>query len=167
MTAYEKLLDEAYQLGLIVKEVHLKTRKGRCVGNRIAIDKAIKTDKEKACILKEEIAHYLTTVGDITHQDIVSNKKQENIARAFAIEDKCSLEHIISAIEKGALNQHEIIDTLHLTDEFFDEAIQYHSRRQGGYYDCGNGLILYFDNGFGLYKTGTQSIDIQKINPVT
>lgn len=161
MTAYEKLLDEAYQLGLIVKEVNLKTRKGRCVGNRIAIDKAIKTDKEKACILKEEIAHYLTTVGDITHQDTVSNKKQENIARAFAIENKCSIEHIISAIKKGASNQDEIIDILHITDEFFNEAIQYHNRRQGGYYIGDDGLILYFDNGFGIYKMGSRADNIR------
>ena len=161
MTAYETLLDEAYQLGLIVKEVHLKTRKGRCVGNRIAIDKSIKTDEEKACILKEEISHYLTTVGDITHQDILSNKKQENTARAFAIEEKCSIEHIISAIKKGALSQHEIIDILHITDEFFDEAIQYHNRRQGGYYISNDGLILYFDNGFGIYRMGSRADNIR------
>lgn len=163
MTNYEQVLDEAYQLGLIVKEVNLRTRKGRCVGNRIAIDSKIKTDSEKSYILKEEISHYLTTIGNITQQNIVSNKKQENMARAFVIEDKCSINHIISAIKKGASSKHEIINILHITDELFDEAIQYHNRKQGGYFDCGDGLILYFDNGFGIYKVGTHSIDIKKI----
>ncbi len=37
--SYEELLREADKLGIIVKELNLKTRKGRCCGKRIAIDK--------------------------------------------------------------------------------------------------------------------------------
>ena len=46
--SYEELLREADKLGIIVKELNLKTRKGRCCGNKIAIDKKLSI-KEKAC----------------------------------------------------------------------------------------------------------------------
>lgn len=144
MTAYEKLLHEAHSLGLIVKEVTLLTRKGRCVGNRIAIDKGIKTDAEKACILKEEIAHYLTTVGDITDQTKISNIKQEKLAHRITIESLCSLEKIVSAIRQGAGNKYDIIEMLNVTEDLFNEAIRHYTAKQQYY--ISEDIILYFDN---------------------
>lgn len=150
MTAYEKLLHEAYSLGLIVKEVNLITRKGRCVGNRIAIDKNIKTDAEKACILKEEIAHYLTTVGDITDQTNILNIKQEKLARRIAIEKLCSLDKIVESIRNGAMNKYDIIEMLNITEELFDEAIAYYSSKQNDYIT--DDIILHFDNKLLIYR---------------
>ena len=144
MTAYEVLLHEAYSLGLIVKEINLITRKGRCVGNRIAIDKNIKTDAEKACILREEISHYKTTVGDITDQTQISNIKQEKLARRISIEKLCSLERLVEAIRKGATNKYEIVAILDITDELFDEAIVYYTSKQKDYIT--DDIILHFDN---------------------
>jgi hypothetical protein len=150
MTAYEVLLHEAYSLGLIVKEINLITRKGRCVGNRIAIDKNIKTDAEKACILREEISHYKTTVGDITDQTIISNIKQEKVARNIAIQKLCSLDKIVEVIRKGAINRYEIAEILNVTDELFDEAIVYYTCKQKDYIT--NDIILHFDNILQIFK---------------
>lgn len=150
MTAYEKLLHEAYNLGLIVKEVTLLTRKGRCVGNRIAIDKNIKTDAEKACILKEEIAHYLTTVGDITDQTNISNIKQEKLARRIAIESLCSLEKIVKSIRHGAGDKYDIIEMLNITEELFNEAVAHYTVKQQ-YYIAGD-IILHFNNILRIYR---------------
>lgn len=150
MTAYEILLHEAYNLGLIVKEVNLITRKGHCVGNRIAIDKNIRTDDEKICILREEIAHYKTTVGNITDQTKISNIKQENLARNIAIQKLCSLDKIVETIRKGATNKYEIAEMLNITDELFDEAIAYYTRKQKNYIT--NDIILHFDNILQIFK---------------
>lgn len=50
---YDKLLKEAENTGLLVKEKPLKSNKGRIKGNKIAIKKDM-TRIEKACILAEE-----------------------------------------------------------------------------------------------------------------
>jgi hypothetical protein len=150
MTAYEKLLHEAYNLGLIVKEVNLVTRKGRCVGNRIAIDKNIKTDAEKACILREEISHYKTTVGDITDQTKISNIKQEKLARNIAVQKLCSLEKIVEAIRKGATSKYEIVEILNITEELFDEAVTYYTCKQKNYIT--NDIILHFDDRLQIFR---------------
>ena len=74
---YDELLIEADNLKVTVKEMNLKLYDGLCVGNRIAIRKAIKTNTAKRCVLAEELGHYFYTVGDITDQTKVENRKQE------------------------------------------------------------------------------------------
>ena len=150
MTTYEMLLDEAYQLGLIVKEINLRTRKGRCVGNRIAIDKKIETAHEKACILREEIAHYLKTVGDISNQNIINNRKQENIARAEVIQNCCNPDMIINAVKNNLFHKYDIVDYLNITEELFDEAVEYYSRKIPQY--TKDSITLYFNNQLYIFK---------------
>lgn len=146
---YESLLQEAHELGLIVKEVNLITKKGRCVGNRIAIDKNIKTDAEKVCILKEEIEHFKTTIGDISDQTKISNIKQEKLARAITIENLCSLEKIVNAYKKGFVTRYELIEHLHITEDFFLEAIDYHKSKHGIFTHCDD-VIVQFEPIFGI-----------------
>lgn len=50
---YEDLLIEADNNNLITKEKPLAANAGRIKGNRIAINKDIPTQKEKACVLAE------------------------------------------------------------------------------------------------------------------
>lgn len=131
MTAYEKLLHEAYSLGLIVKEVNLLTRKGRCVGNRIAIDTNIQTDAEKACILREEIAHYKTTVGDISDQTKIENRKKELIARRYGYKFILDPLDIVYAMKLGCSNIYEIADFYELTIEEFTNIIDNFKKQYG------------------------------------
>ena len=65
MNAYEALLDEACDIGLIVKEKPLQYNNGRIKGNRIAIRQDINTTTEKACVLAEELGHHHTSVEQI------------------------------------------------------------------------------------------------------
>lgn len=62
---YEELLIEADSNNLITKEKDLLANKGRIKGNRIAIKKNL-MQKEKACVLAEELGHFYTTAGDIS-----------------------------------------------------------------------------------------------------
>jgi hypothetical protein len=81
---YCELVQQAYDSGLIVKEMNLRGRfKGLCFGNRVAIEQSMGTN-EKKCILAEEIGHCYLTVGDILDQSKVENVKQERRARAWA-----------------------------------------------------------------------------------
>ncbi|MDD3648474.1 MAG: hypothetical protein PHS44_08340, partial [Candidatus Dojkabacteria bacterium] len=64
---------------------------GLYIDRNIALDKEVKTGKEKSCILAEELGHYYTTVGDITDQTKVENRKQELRARMWAYNDRIGL----------------------------------------------------------------------------
>lgn len=144
MTQYERLLTIADDLGYIVREVDLLTRKGHCKNNRIAINKNIPTNAEKTCILLEELNHGEYTVGDITDQSKVENVKQELFARAKTIENLCSLDKIVDAINlNNATNKHDIIEILEITEDLFNDAIKYYSRKCPKYIK--DSVVLYFD----------------------
>ena len=144
MTKYERLLTFADDLGYVVREADLLTRKGHCKNNRIAIDKKISTDSEKACILLEELNHGEYTVGDITDQSKLENVKQELFARGKTIESLCTLDEIIDAVNiNNATNKHEIIEALEITEELFNDAIKYYSRKCPKYIK--DSVALYFD----------------------
>ena len=81
MNSYEILLDEAHSAGLLVKEKPLQSNDGRINGNRIAIRRDIKTSRQKANVLAEELGHYYTSTGDIRDQSTLENRKQERQAR--------------------------------------------------------------------------------------
>lgn len=57
MNSYEILLDEARNIGLVVKEKPLQSGDGRIKGNKIAIRHDIKTSRQKANVLAEELGH--------------------------------------------------------------------------------------------------------------
>lgn len=152
MTQYEKILTIADDLGYVVREFDLITRKGHCEDKRIAIDKKISTNAEKACILLEELNHGKYTVGDITDQSKVENVKQELFARAKTIETLCSLDKIVDAINlNNATNKHDIIEILEITEDLFNDAIKHYSRKYPKY--TKDSIVLYFDdNELFIYK---------------
>lgn len=153
MTKYEKLLIEAYNKGLKVREIDLKTRKGHCFDKRIAIDKNIATTVEKACILQEEINHAEYTVGNITNQSEISNIKQELFARAKTIQSLCNPEQIVNVIKKGAANKLDIIEMLDITESLFNEAVSYYSKKCPKFVK--DSITLYFDNQLVIRKDFT------------
>ncbi len=151
MTVYEKLLIEAYNRGYTVKELNLITRKGHCFDKRIAIDKKIATTIEKACILQEELNHGIYTVGDISDQTKIENVKLEQFVRAKTIECLCCPDKIIDAIKKNASTKDEIIEMLNVTEELFNYAINYYSKKSPKY--SKDSITLYFDNKLVIQKT--------------
>lgn len=148
---YDELLIEANNAGVIVKELYLKTRKGRCRGNRIAIDKEL-SNYEKACVLAEELGHYYLTVGDITNQKDINNRKQELIARRWGYNKKVGLIGLIEAFENGCKNRYEISEYLNVTPEYLDEAIEYYTSKYGVMHRIDD-YIIYFSPNVYIGKT--------------
>lgn len=146
---YEKLLIDADRHRIIVKELDLKTRKGRCCGNKIAIDKKITSEKEKACILAEELGHYHLTVGNISDQSKIENVKQELIARRWSYRKLAGLIDIINAHKKGVRDRFEMAEELGVTDEFLNEAIDYYKSKYGQYYIIDRYMIRFIPS-FGI-----------------
>lgn len=131
MNAYEALLDEACDVGLIVKEKPLQYNNGRIKGNRIAIRQDINTTTEKACVLAEELGHYYTTVGNIINMESAQNRKQERQARLWAYNKQIGLQGLIRAYEAGCQNRYEVAEYLEVTNEFLTECIECYRQKYG------------------------------------
>lgn len=139
---YEELLIEADKLGIIVKELNLKTRSGHCKGNKIAIHKYL-SNREKACVLAEELGHYYLTVGDIRNQHNINNRKQELIARKWGYNKHIGLLGLIKAFEHGCKNRYEIAEYLNVTVEYLNEALEYYASKYGVIHKVDD-YIIYF-----------------------
>lgn len=144
--SYEALLIESEELGLKVKEIDLITKDGYCKGNRIAISKRLLTDAEKKCILAEEIAHSRLTVGDITDQKKIENRKQEIVARRWGYEKLIGIIDIINAFNKGINNGYDLAEHFGVTEEFLSETIDYYRAKYGVYYEIDNYFICFEPN---------------------
>ncbi|MFR6513307.1 MAG: ImmA/IrrE family metallo-endopeptidase [Ruminococcus sp.] len=143
MNSYEILLDEAHSAGLLVKEKPLQSNDGRINGNRIAIRRDIKTSRQKANVLAEELGHYYTSTGDIRDQSTLENRKQERQARLHGYNRLIGLMGIIHAFNAGCQNKYEIADYLDVTEEYLEECISCYRDKYGVYTTVDN-YVIYF-----------------------
>ncbi len=141
---YEQLLTVADQNGLLVKEKTLADHDGLIKGNRIAIRKDIETQKEKSCVLAEEIGHDRTSYGDILDQNDIMNRKQEYRARLYGYNLKVGLTGLIRAYEEGCRNLYEMAEYLDATEEYLKDVIDcYHAKY--GQYTIVDNYVIYFE----------------------
>ncbi|MGN0352433.1 MAG: ImmA/IrrE family metallo-endopeptidase [Roseburia sp.] len=146
MTKYEVLLDDAERKKVdVVETSHFSgTRiKGLYINNHIAINKDLKTDSEKACVLAEELGHHETAVGDIIDQSFTVNRKQELKGRILAYDKMIGLRGIVGAYENHCQNKEETAEYLGVTEEFLDEAITYYKNKYGVYTTVDNYAIIF------------------------
>lgn len=148
---YEQLLTVADQNGLLVKEKVLADHDGLIKGNRIAIRKDIETQKEKSCVLAEEIGHDCTSYGDILDQNDVMNRKQEYRARLYGYNLKIGLTGLIRAYEEGCWNLYEMAECLDVTEEYLKNALQCYRSKYGECVSVDNYLI-YFEPKFAVIQ---------------
>lgn len=103
--------------------------KGLYADNIIALRKGL-SEKEKNCMLAEELGHHFTTYGDILDQTDICNRKQELKARAWGIEALANLDLLI----EGYFNTYdssELAEYLDITDEFLVDCIKYYTAKYG------------------------------------
>lgn len=128
---YEELLIEADNNNLITKEKPLLANAGRIKGNRIAIKKDIPTQKEKACVLAEELGHFYTSTGNILDMEDAENRKQEAHARLWAYNRQIGLQGIISCYKANCRTLHDMAEHLDVTEEFLNDAIECYRSKYG------------------------------------
>lgn len=128
---YEELLIEADNNNLIAKEKPLLANAGRIKGNRIAIKKDLPTQKEKACVLAEELGHFYTSTGNILDMSITSNRKQEQRARLWAYNKQVGLRGIIDCYKAHCRTLHDMAEYLNVTEEFLKDALDCYRHKYG------------------------------------
>lgn len=143
---YEELQDVACKDGIDVIERCFKNKniKGLYCNGVVAVNKDIETQKEKSCILAEEIGHDRTSSGDILDQTDIMNRKQEYRARFYGYNLKIGLTGLIRAYEVGCRNFFEMAEFLDATEEYLKEAIQCYKSKYGICTAVDN-YIIYFE----------------------
>lgn len=140
---YEELLIESDNLGLIVKEKPLEYHDGRIKGNRVAIRSTIPTNTQKACVLAEEIAHHITSTGDILDMSNISSRKQEYKARIWSYNKLIDLQGFINAFEHHCTNLYETATFLGVTEQFLADTINAYMHKYGCYIRYKNYVIEF------------------------
>lgn len=128
---YEELLIEADNNNLITREKSLSANAGRIRGNRIAIKKDLPTQKEKACVLAEELGHFYTSSGNILDMSDISNRKQEARARLWAFNRQVGLRGLIDCYKNRCLTLHDMAEHLDVTEQFLQDAIDCYRSKYG------------------------------------
>lgn len=148
---YEELLIKNNDLN--IQEIDLsevRGLKGLYFNGNIGIHNAL-SDKEKACVLAEELGHHYTTVGDILDQESVSNRKQEQHARLWAYNEQIGLIGIIKSFEHGCQSKYEMAEYLDVTEEFLEDAIKKYRQKYGMFTTLDN-YVIYFEPCLGVVK---------------
>lgn len=140
---YEDLLREADESGLVTKEKKMLGYDGLWYNNRIAV-RSDMSEREKFCVLAEELGHYHLTVGNILDQSNTNNKKQELKARRYAYDKIIGVKGIVDAYSHGCKSIFEMADYLNVTEEFLNDAIEYYHSKYGLYTTLDN-YIVYFE----------------------
>lgn len=141
---YEELLIKNSNLNIQeidLSEVH--GLKGLYFDGNIGIHNTL-SEKEKACVLAEELGHHYTSVGNILDQESVSNRKQEQHARLWAYNEQIGLLGIVKCFEHGCQSRYEMAEYLNVTEDFLEDAIKKYRQKYGMYTTLDN-YIIYFE----------------------
>lgn len=147
---YDELLIEADSNSLITKEKPLKAYDGRIRGNKILI-RSNMTEREKTCVLAEELGHHYTTVGNILDQTNVMNRKQEQQARTWAYNKLIGLMGIVNSYKAGCRSTNEMAEYLNVTEEFLMEALERYRSKYGTCTTIDN-YVIFFEPNLGVLE---------------
>lgn len=142
MITYEDMLVEADDNNLITREKPLRAHKGRIKGERIAINNKL-TEREKKCVLAEELGHYYTASGDILDQSSTLNQKQEIRGRVYAYNKLVGLMGIVDAYKNHCLSLSESAEYLEVTEDFLQDALSYYKSKYGSHVTIDNYVIFF------------------------
>lgn len=149
MTKYEALLEYAEKEHVdVVETSHFSgTRiKGLYLDSHIAINKDLKTECEKVCVLAEELGHHETAAGDIMDQSSVENRKQEMRGRIVAYNRLVGLRGIIDAYMNHCEGTSGTAEFLGVTEEFLNDSLTYYTNKYGVCTQVDNYIIFFQPN---------------------
>ena len=111
-----------------------------------------KSNTEKTQTIAEELAHYDTTVGNITSQTTTSDVKQELQARRQSYLMVVTLDELIRCYNIGLKEPWEIADNLECETDFLWRAIEYYRVKYGLFFKY-KGYSFNLRNGLNIRKS--------------
>lgn len=144
MVDYEELLQIAYDQGVQVVDFDFEGDMTGYYCNNVAfIDKNTTENKEKKCILAEELGHHFTAVGDITGEDTIEKCKQEQLGRRWGFEALLPINDILDVIIDGYDCLYLAAEQLDVTPEYLQEALVYYSQKYGPQMEYGDYIAIF------------------------
>lgn len=148
---FEKLAASRPNLLIQQRKDMPKDLGGYVYNNEIGID-SNRNLQEQYEILQEEIAHYDTSVGDITDYDDHQSMKQEKLARSVAMERTVNLDGLIHCFYAGLWSLVDVADYFGVTTKYVLAAINNYRVKRG--------LVFRYKN---YYFDFRRTINITKI----
>ena len=146
MQLCEELMSVTPELDFLYDPLMPEKQKGFLDGDVVYLNPK-QSYYELPCTIGEEIAHYLTTVGDITRQKTLNDKKQERQTRTLGAVIVVSPYEIINCYENGCKTLAESANFLQITIETLKTAIEYYARKFNGIKTENNYTLLFQKNG--------------------
>lgn len=125
--------------------------KGLYCDGTVALNKSLSTSAEKRCILAEELGHYHTSYGNITHCSTEQELKQEFKARIWSYNKLIGLGGIIECYNAGCHNLHEMAELLNTPEWFLSDALIYYKEKYGTCTTFDN-YVIYFHPTLCVFK---------------
>jgi hypothetical protein len=141
MTNFENLIANHSQLNVVVSHCLPTKLGGLTIGHTILINH-YREQREQYELLQEEIAHYDTSVGDITAENTLDKRKQEKKARSLAMERAVTLDGLIHCFYSGLWGPDEVADYFGVTEKYLFDALNHYRDKYGLIFRHGN---YYFD----------------------
>nr|DAP15499.1 MAG TPA: IrrE protein [Caudoviricetes sp.] len=136
---------------LLTKNEHIKIKDTHALPNGysgfykdgvILIDKNL-SERRKAEVLYEELAHHKLTYGNILDQSKDINRKFENYARRYGYETALPLRIIVEAHNYGVSNLYELAEYVQLSEEYIAEILKHYKNKYGIGTHYGEYLITF------------------------
>ena len=136
---------------LLTKNEHIKIKDTHSLPNGysgfykdgvILIDKNL-SERRKAEVLYEELAHHKLTYGNILDQSKFNNRKFENYARRYGYETALPLRIIVEAHNYGVSNLYELAEYVQLSEEYIAEILKHYKNKYGIGTHYGEYLITF------------------------
>lgn len=109
----------------------------------ILVDKTLSTARKHE-VLAEELAHFKLTAGNITDQSNFNNRKFENYARRYSMEQVVSLDGVIKAYKNSCHNLYEMANYFEVTEKYIVKVIE-HYKTKFGLSTYHNGYVIRFE----------------------
>lgn len=142
---YEALLDEADKQGLyVIENAKFESHAAGLIKNDvIGLNKKLRTTKEKACVLAEELGHYHTSSGNILDESDTVNRKQEQRARLWAYNQQIGLRGIIECHKAQCKTIEDMAEHLNVTERFVTDALSCYKSKYGISVAIDNYIIVF------------------------
>lgn len=136
---------------LLTKNEHIKIKDTHSLPNGysgfykdgvILIDKNL-SERRKAEVLYEELAHHKLTYGNILDQSKDINRKFENYARRYGYEAALPLRIIVEAHNYSVSNLYELAEYVQLSEEYIAEILKHYKNKYGIGTHYGEYLITF------------------------
>lgn len=127
MDKAEKLMADFQGINYIFDSSMPDGQKGLYIDNHVYLNPR-QTPEELTATIAEEIAHHLTSSGDIICQETTEQRKQEQRARDIGSTLVVTPEDIIACHKEGLSTVWECADYLEINKKSFEHAINVYAR---------------------------------------